>query len=195
MSYVVTLTEPGFQDFLVVTSDMPDLNTGNNSASLLIGVSDFTLTAASPNLTIQRGQTGTDVLMFEWLGNFLDPVTLSCAVKGPSLSVSCAISPSSVTPGNTATLTINASNLSAGLGSLRDSQKLLFALSIPLMVGCIFLVDKNHRRIGLVCLVVMFAILPSCGGGGGKTSQTYTVAVNAASGTIQHSTTISVTVQ
>lgn len=81
MTYVVTLAASGFSDGLVITSNMPDLNTPNNSTSSVIGVSDFTLTAASPNLTIQRGQKGTDVLMFEWLGNFLDPVTLSCAVK------------------------------------------------------------------------------------------------------------------
>src|SRR5262249_22837960 len=60
MSYVATLSASGFSDSLGVTSDVPDLNADNNNANLAIGVSDFTITAATASLTIQRGNQGTD---------------------------------------------------------------------------------------------------------------------------------------
>jgi uncharacterized repeat protein (TIGR01451 family) len=196
MSYTVTLAASGFSDSLGVTSDVPDLNADNNNANLAIGVSDFTLTAATASLTIQRGNQGTDVLTITGLDDFSDSVALTCAVTGPSPTPTCSVSPSSVMPNNTATLTVNTANLSAGLTKLRDAQKLLFALSISLVIlGCIFRVEKNRRRIGLLCSLAVLGILPACGGGGKKPPQNYMVTVNTAAGTLQHSMTIAVTVQ
>jgi hypothetical protein len=92
------------------------------------------LTAAAASLTIQRGNQGSDVLTITGLDNFSDPVTLSCAVTGPAPTPTCSVSPSSVTPSNTATLTINAANLSASLSRFHSSQKLLLAVWLPLGV-------------------------------------------------------------
>jgi uncharacterized repeat protein (TIGR01451 family) len=196
MSYVVTLAASGFSDSLGVTADQPDLNPDNNNNNLAIGVSDFTLTAAAASLTIQRGQQGNDVLTITWLDNFSDPVTLSCAVTGPAPTPTCSVSPSSVTPNNTATLTVNAANLSASLTRFHYSQKLLPAVWFPLgILGCIFAVEKIRRRSWLICLVAMLAILLTACGDGRKAPQNYTVTVTAAAGTLQHSMTIAVTVQ
>jgi uncharacterized protein len=154
------------------------------------------LTAAAASLTIQRGNQGSDVLTITGLDNFSDPVTLSCAVTGPAPTPTCSVSPSSVTPSNTATLTINAANLSASLSRFHSSQKLLLAVWLPLgVLGCIFAVEKRRARRWLICLVAMLVILPTACGGGRKTPQNYTVTVAAAAGTLQHSMTIAVTVQ
>jgi uncharacterized repeat protein (TIGR01451 family) len=196
MSYVVTLAASGFSDSLGVTSDQPDLNADNNNTNLVIDVSDFTITAAATSLTIQRGNQGSDVLTITGLDNFSDPVTLSCAVTGPAPTPTCSVSPSSVPPNNTATLTISAANLSASLPRFHYSQRLLLAVWFPVgMLGCIFAVEKSRRRSWLICLVAMLAILPTACGGGRKAPQNYTVTVNATAGTLQHSMTIAVTVQ
>jgi len=196
LSYVVTLTASGFSDSIGVTSDQPDLNPDNNNTNLAIDISDFTLTAAAASLTIQRGKQGTAVLTVTGLDNFSDPVTLSCAVTGPAPTPTCTVSPSSLTPNNTAMLTISTANISANLSTFHYWQKLLLAVWLPLgILGCIFAVDKSGRRTWLICLVAMLAILPTACGGGRKTPQNYTVTVVAAAGTLQHSTTIAVTVQ
>jgi uncharacterized repeat protein (TIGR01451 family) len=196
MSYVVTLAASGFSDSVGVTSDQPDLKADNNNTSLTIDVSDFTLTAATASLTIQRGNQGSDVLTITGLDNFSDPVTLSCAVTGPAPTPTCSVSPSSVTPNNTATLTINAANLSASLPRFHYSQKWLMAVWLPLgILGCIFAVEKSRRGSWLICLVAMLAVLPTACGGGRKAPQNYTVTVNAAAGTLQHSMTIALTVE
>ena len=158
---------------------------------------DFKLTAATASLTIQRGHQGTDVLTITGFNDLSDSVALTCAVTGASPKPTCSVSPSSVMPNNTATLTINAANLSAGLSRFHYSRGLL-VLWVPLGIfGFIFGVNKNRRRTWLMCLVAMLAVLPTaCGGGGGsKTPQNYTATVTAAAGATQHSMTIAVTVQ
>jgi YVTN family beta-propeller protein len=167
---------------------------------------DFSLSPASASLTIKRGGQGNDVLTFNVQGGFSGTIALTCSVSGPAPTPTCAISPNSTTPGNKATLTVNASMLTAELPPPLSFERAggLFATWLPLgLVGCILAtgIGRKRCRKWLMCLVVMVAtILPVACGTGTSSSpppppQDYSVTVTATSGALQHSTTISVTMQ
>ena len=168
---------------------------------------DFVPTPAATTLTVKRGGQVSEQLTFPAQGGFSGMIALACSVTGTAPMPTCSVSPTSVTPGNSATLTVNAGALTAGLTpppSLGQSGG-LFAVWLPLgLVGCILRVgfDKKRRRMWLLCLLVMVAtILPAACGSSSNTvkgpppPQNFTVTMTATSGTIQHTTQISVTVQ
>src|SRR5262249_46987309 len=96
--------------------------------------------------------------------------------------------------------------------NLRPST--LYALSIP-GVGMIFLTGwsrqrRNYKLLSIGLLSLTFVLIPGCGGGGGHGSNftpppppvsvttpsgTSTVTITATSGTLQHTVTVSLTVQ
>ena len=161
---------------------------------------DFALNPSTQNLAVKRGAQGSETLMIMAQGGFSGSIALKCSVSGPAPMPTCGITPSSVTAGNTATLTVNASGLSAALVP-QSFERVggLYAAWLPLgLVGCILTAgfDKKRRRLWLLILAMVVTILPAaCGGGSGQPpSQSYTVTVAATSGAIQHSTNINVTV-
>ena len=167
---------------------------------------DFSVTPAATVLSLQRGGQASEQLTFPAQGGFSGTIALSCAVAGTAPMPTCSISPNSISAGSSATLTIDARALTAGLrqSSRFDLPGGLFAAWLPLgVLGCMLTTcfDKKRRRLWVLCLMILLvAILPTACGGGSNTppprvAQNYTVTVAATSGAIQHSTAISVTVQ
>jgi hypothetical protein len=123
----------------------------------------------------------------------------------------CNVSPSPVTVGSspgTSTLAITApATLAAFSFPRNDGNHMAFALGFSfsaMLLGGIglWLGDFKKRR-GLSLLLgggvlILFAVLGGCAAGSstsGPTPQNYTVTVNATSGSLQHSTTVTLTVQ
>ena len=164
---------------------------------------DFTLSSAAASLNVKRGAQTTETLTFAAQGGFSGAIALACFVSGPSPMPACAISPNSVSPGSSATLTVNATSLSAALAPQWFNMTGLTATLLPMgIVGFVLVLsDRKRRRLWTLSLMLMVAtILPmACGGGSSNplhsVAQNYTVTVTATSGTLQHSTAISVTVQ
>jgi DNA-binding beta-propeller fold protein YncE len=174
--------------------------------------SDFSLQSASASLTAQLGGQVTDVITIAPLsgGSFDSPIQLNCGAVNPTIaSPTCALSPSSVTPGAssvTSTLTITASTQSAVLipSKSRPSSSLYAALvPIPLALvgfGLTFGKSKQRRlQLWLLCSLFLGFIAIQAGCGGGSSGQTqpqnYIVIVTATSGSIQHTAQVTVTVQ
>ncbi len=193
------------------TSEAPDPDTSDNSSSLDVTVAqpDFSISPATTSLTLKRGGSVSDVLTFAGQGGFAGNIDLKCSVSGPTPMPTCAISPSSVTPGNTATLTISAATLTAGLvpwsfpGSSASS---VYALCLPPLSALGLVVagrfSRQRRGLWMLCaLVVVAAVLPvACGGGsssGPPPPQSFSVTVTATAnpGGMQHTTLVNVTVQ
>ena len=172
------------------------------TATFMVPNPDFTLIAAAASLSLKRGGQASDTLTSKSQTGFSGNIALACVVSGPSPKPTCSVSPSPVAVGKSATLTVSAVGLSAALEPRPFSgTNGLYAAWFPLgLTGCILAggLDKKRRRLWLLCsLVLATTALPAaCGGNSGPPPpQSYTVAVTATSGAIQHSTSISVTVQ
>ena len=204
VQFIVTPTAPGtLTADLKVTGAQPDPNSNNNSASFTVTavVPDFTLSPTATSLTIKRGGQTSETLTIGAQGGFSERIVLACSVSGSAPMPTCGISPNSVTPGNSAILTVNASALTAELTSPLPFELAgrLFAAWLPLgLMGCVFATgfDKK-RRMSLLCLLVMVATILSAAacGGGGPRPQMYNVTVTGVSGSTQHSTTVTLTVK
>jgi hypothetical protein len=194
----------------------PDLvvtNSGNNTISVLLNTpgANFSISASSPTPgTVSRGQSSTSALSLTGLNVFDNPVTLSCSVQPAESAPTCAFTPNSVTfdaNGNaTSTLTINTTVATASLAApspLRDSRPLRF-LWLPVagfaLMGAGFCSRRSPKRKLVMFFVggVLYgglAFQVACGGSGGPGSTTYTITVIGTSGSTQHSTTTTLTVQ
>ena len=171
---------------------------------------DFILAPATTTFTTQAGAQVTDVLTLTGQNGFAGAVTLTCAVTGPAPLPTCKVSLSPVmlssSPGSS-TLTITApATLAAFALPRNEGNHAAFALDISfcaMVLGGIglWLGDfKKRRRLSLLLggVIILFAVLAGCATGSstsGPTPQNYTVTVNATSGSLQHSTTVTLTVQ
>ncbi len=182
---------------------------------------DFSVEAASLNLTAQRGGQVTDVITIAPLnGSFSTAVQLSCAVTpspvNPSTALAtCSLSPTSVTPGAnsvTSTLTVTAPSQSARLilPSKGQLSSPLYAVFLPIPLTLIGLglaggKSKNRKHSPwLLCSLFVAFVALQIGCGGSSSNQppppppptlNYVVTVTATSGSIQNGTLVNVTVQ
>ena len=162
----------------------------------------FAFAGSPTSLTVASGSQGTVTLTVTPQNGFDSTVSFACTGLQPS--VSCTFSPATVTPSGTGAvktqLTLSAST---GTGSLRWNSRPLFPAA-PLALAIGFLWLGKRRRVWMVLLLAMtFAgagMLTACGGGSPSqpsapnVSATSTVTVNATSGSIQQSATVTLTV-
>jgi uncharacterized repeat protein (TIGR01451 family) len=171
---------------------------------------DFSLAPASTTLTTQTGKQVTDTLTLTGQNGFSGRVNLSCTVTGSAPMATCGVSPSSVILGSSpsnATLTITAPTSLAAFAVPRSGDRVTacaLVLPIPLLlVGGIGMAFRGSRkrRIGSWLmggsLILLLVILTGCGGGSVPPPKTYAVTINAtsASGSLQQSATVSLTVE
>src|SRR5215467_6461464 len=189
----------------------PDLVVLNRDNTIGIFINstqpDFSLNPEATSLTLKRGGQSSEVISTSAQGGSSEVIALTCSVAGAASMPTCGISPASVKPGDSATLTINASALAAALRQPDgfEASRELSAMWIPLgLLGCVLAtsLDKKWRRLRVPSLLILAAtILPAACGSGDSIkspppqSQHYTVTVTGTSAVAQHSTMISVTVQ
>ncbi|MGB8770897.1 MAG: hypothetical protein WCC92_14860, partial [Candidatus Korobacteraceae bacterium] len=139
-------------------------------------------------------------------------VSLSCVVSSTLTGTTCSVSPTSVAPGGTATLTVTASPL-AGMRHLnplfsRPSGWMgAFVFAVGLLLTRTKPAATRRPRSGrwdamlMLLLIGTLTVTTSCGGGssGGQQAsppgpQSGTVTVQASSGALNHNVLIAVTV-
>jgi subtilase family serine protease len=174
---------------------------------------DFEISAQSQSLIITRGTPGTDTLTVTALAGFSQTVNLSCVVSSTLTGTTCSVSPDSVAPGGTATLTVTASPLAAlprvdPLFRHPDDWMAGFVLAVGLLLGGSKPArTRRHRSdpwraLFMSLLVGAVAVTTSCGGGGSSSQLASrppapvsgTVTVQASSGELSHNVSIAVTV-
>jgi len=195
----------------------PDIvvaNTGDNTISVLLNTvgTDFSISTSVPNpATVSRGQSATSTVTLNLLNAFDNPVALTCSVQPAQAAPTCSLNPNSVTfdaNGNaTATLTINTGTATASFAAPSPSRESrpLGLLWLPVagfaFMGAGFGSSLTLKRKLTVCLLggILFSGLilqAACGSGrSGPRSQAYTITVTGTSGSAQHSTTTTLTVQ
>ena len=154
----------------------------------------FTIAASPTALTIAQGGSGTSTISIASVNSFNSAVTLSAT--GLPAGVTASFAPASLTPAanesTTSTLTLTASETAASRG--RQESPLLPGASLAALLCCFGW--KKRRRFQILLLVAACAFgigsLAGCGNSKPKPT-TSTVTVTATSGTVQQSTTITLT--
>jgi hypothetical protein len=167
---------------------------------------DFSMTASSSSSTITPGQVATYNLSFTAPAGFTGDVNLSCS--GLPAFATCSFNPASVTITGGTTSTSVLSVTTASQASLKTTTSILFA--IPLFGAFLVLALTGRRRrlaARIVCsltfAVVGFLLVSAsgCSGGGSSSSSspsevgTYTFTVTAVSGTVTHSSSLTLIIQ
>ncbi len=198
------------------TLTLTDSATGSPQVVNLIGNGvDFNVSSASPSFTVKAGATATYGITISPLGGTF-PTTIDLACSGAPTTTVCTISPNSVTPkGAAATATVSiTSTATVASHSVDPSTNLLFAsrwfiaqstgvFAVVLLVG-----SSRKRKIGSAfLLLIMTASLGLTGcaigsannnkapGQTGTVPGTYTILITGSAGTLQHSTSLTLTVQ
>jgi N-acetylneuraminic acid mutarotase len=162
---------------------------------------DFSVAATPASSTVAAGQYGTTSISITPAHGFNSTVSFSCS--GLPYGATCIFSPQTVTPsGSAASTTLNVTT-DVAMAAIRHHAGPLFPIcALAALVGC---VGWKRRRLfqflGLIVVgVIGLSSLNGCGGGTsgvGTTppqSATYTITVNATSGSLVHSTPFSLTV-
>lgn len=159
---------------------------------------DFSLAASPTSLTVTAGQSGTTTISVTPANGFNAAVSFGCS--GLPAGASCSFSPASVTPSATAastTLTLTTSAAAAARSSRRNP---FFPESMLAVAACCIGWRKRRWLQMLLIWTVSAAglmLLSGCGSGGASKNPppvTSTVTVTATAGSLQHTTTLLLTV-
>jgi hypothetical protein len=193
-------------------SNYPNAFTG--SGLITVTGSDFNLTFTQTTLTVVPGQ-GAGASLIVGMQSNADPVTFSAApCTGLPAESTCTISPSSVTYTSTVQFSVatTAPHHVAVNQPVNKGTPLLWAMSVGLGLGGVFLIGGLQRtkvlRAIAVCAFLTFGF--GCGGGGGNGGGgggggghtdpgtppgTYTITITGTSGSTSHTATITLQVQ
>ena len=170
---------------------------------------DFSFTITPDSRQVSAGQTATYALdVVPDGGRFASVVTFSCA--NVPAKTTCSFSPTEI-PSNAGESPIQLT-LSTTAAAVAQQQHIgfLYAFWLPAVFSSLLIKTRRPGRRGLLLAIMLFVLLPhiGCGGGGlqgnennggqiqpGTTPGTYIITVTAASGTVTHSSTVTLTVQ
>ncbi len=211
ISVVFTPTATGTASGSLSVSD----SAGASQTVSLSGTgADFTLSTTTSSNTIQPGASATYTLSASAVGgSFNNPVTLGCS--GLPAEATCSFSPSTVTPGSTkatTTLTITTtSSIAEDMPAIPSRQKPAGQIWMQLQgLGVVGMVlakrGKRSKRAAILILLALMVLgmifMSGCAGGTGiapsqtsTTPQSYTITVTGTSGSLQHSVTVTLTVE
>ncbi len=200
-TYSVVASYPGDANFLPSTS----------TPAQTLDVQSFTLAANPTTVSISApGQSGSTTITIATLGNLKGSSVTGFACSGLPSESTCTFGP--VSSSNTVSLSITTTGPSARRSPVFEHhQGLFYAMLLPGFLGMVSMAGRKRtlRGVRLLALIVVLglsAMWVACGGGsssGGTTpppntgtpTGTSTVTVSAASGTLQGSTKITLTVQ
>lgn len=176
---------------------------------------DFSMPASGGTASVAAGGTATYQLSIGPVGGtFSSAVSLTCA--GVPAFATCTVNPNSVTPGSSSTsvtVSIKTTGATAKLAAREQNRGPLAAWLLTPgfgVLGLCFCGRQRRKQIGMLMLIAILAALTlvSVGCGGGSTpavqavqkgnatpSGAYTVLVIGSSGSVQHFSSLTLTVQ
>ena len=203
---------PGTAATLTAAISVADNAAGSPQSATITGVGSagtYVVNAPTPSATVQPGAVAQINLVVAPLGgSFNNLVTLSAT--GLPAGATVSFLPPAVTPGSAGAPSVMSIQTATGLARLTTPQPqrpnsvplLAIFVGVPLvgLAGSLRRLRKSRGRwmlLGLAALAILpMLALSGCGGGYfGPAPQTYSVVVTGTSGSLQESTTISLTVQ
>jgi hypothetical protein len=182
-----------------------DSNFGTSSSNAVSEVvMDFSVADSPGSQTVTAGQNGTTSISVTPANGFNSTISFSCS--GLPSGASCSFLPTTVTPsGGVASTTLTVTTTASMATAHRPGGPLFPMSTLAALVCCIGW--KKRRLVRILPLIVVgaigFTLLNGCGGNsaGASTnqqsnpqSQTWPITVNATSGSLQHTTSFSLTV-
>ena len=214
--YVGSITVSSTETLKAIAWDFNYLTSPVASATFTINsppaLPDFSVSASPVSFSLNSGQSGTTAISVAPLNGFNSTVSFACS--GLPSGALCSFSPATVTPSGAAastTLTITTSKTTA---ASRHNSSSLLSGSMLAIVLCFF-GSKKKWRAQMMLLLLVFPLvcvtLSGCGSksgpstsgstgsgssGSGSAPQpvTSTVTITATAGSLQHTTTLSLTV-
>jgi arabinogalactan endo-1,4-beta-galactosidase len=184
---------------IAIASGYTNSSVATATFTITLPAPDFTIALAPSSVTVTASQSGTGIVTITPENGFNASVAFSCS--GLPSGATCSFSPTTVTPSGaaiTTSLTISAP----------QSAKAVLPFGVGRVPGVTFagalvcFVWIRRRRVrGLLLLIVAMiglAVLQGCGSGSSQQKQqgsTSTVTVTAASGSLQHTASLTFTVQ
>jgi len=175
---------------------------------------DFSISGSPTSATVQAGHPATYTVTATPQNGFASALSLSCT--GLPAGASCAFQPATITPAGGPVSSQLAISTAITAAFIRR-EKLHFAfvcLALLPIMGLVCGKSMRSKRgwffgVGIVATLLTAGLTMSCGGtgqklvtsnpppagGGGVAPGTYTITVVATSGLLQHSTTVSLTIQ
>jgi uncharacterized protein (TIGR03118 family) len=163
---------------------------------------DYSLTATPQGATVAAGGSANFTLTITPANGFASTVTLTCAAP---TGVTCTLNPATVTPGAGAVTSMLTATTSTAVQHYRRFKTMATLLASVGLFGCFFAAAGRSRRglyslllAGFASTLIAGSLLAStgCGGGNGQANRgTASIIVTATSGALNHTTTITLTVQ
>ena len=170
------------------------------------GATDFGVTTATPTVSVSNGSVAQFTIDVAALsGSYTNPVVMS--VTGLPAGATASFNPGAVTPGSagaTTVLSIQVPSLLARRVNGGSGQTMWLATLLLLPLFALRRVRRKLARMPvglralLLCALGLGMVLPltGCGGGFfGPTAHSSTLTVTGTSGVVQHSTTVTLTIQ
>lgn len=197
-NYSISSLSAGVHTIMANYSGDTDYIASTTTASVSTG--DFALASAQTSDTVLPGKTVAYQLSITPDKDF--PNAISFSVTGLPSGASASFSPATVTPGTAAATTTMSVSVPAQTASLQESAAtsgIAFAL---LLLPFVTLRGQRRLRLLSIAMVLLgslagIATLTGCGGSGylGQASQNYTLTITASSGTLVHTTSVTLNVQ
>lgn len=171
---------------------------------------DFSLALSAQSATVSPGQSASLTINSSAVGGFNSTISLSCT--NPPAGVTCSFNPTSITPGSSAAsskLTVSAASTAPVTGYAVSGMVSWLPLSGLGLFAVVFASGKSRKRrmgtryvqlgslsLGLILAASLFTV--GCGGSSQSmppAAKTVTVMVTGTSGSLSHSTPITLTIQ
>ena len=189
------------------------LSSNQTVSANIAAVPDFTMVLSGLSLDpVSAGQSATTTASAEAINGFSGSVSLTCSVTpSPQLAPVCSVNPTSIDASTIATVTLTTTAPIPAMASA-SGTRLVIALALPVcfvLLAGVF--GRRRARSKLVLILISSALLASplfqtaCGGGSNKQvthggspgtpTGNYTITITGTSGSLQHTTSVSLTVQ